>query len=57
MLVLSRRIDERLIIKTDSGERIEVVVFKVRGNRVTIGIVAPLDTRVVRAELEEEDAA
>ena len=47
MLVLSRKVGERLVI----GENITVVVTKVAGNRVTLGIEAPNDVRVVRAEL------
>ncbi len=48
MLVLSRKVGESLAI----GDNIRVVVFKVVGNRVTIGIQAPNDVRIVRAELE-----
>jgi carbon storage regulator len=47
MLVLSRKVGERLVI----GDNITVVVSRVAGNRVTIGIEAPDDVRVVRGEL------
>ncbi len=50
MLVLSRRIGERLII--DGG--IEVVVQRVQGNRVTLGIVAPRNVSILRSELAFE---
>lgn len=48
MLVLSRKVGESLMI----GDGIRIVVFKVVGNRVTIGIQAPNDVRIRRAELE-----
>lgn len=48
MLVLSRKVGERLII----GDNITVVVNRVVGNRVTLGIEAPNSVRVVRAELK-----
>jgi carbon storage regulator len=47
MLVLSRKIGERLVI----GDNITVVVSRVAGNRVTLGIEAPSDVRIVRGEL------
>jgi carbon storage regulator len=50
MLVLSRKIGERLVI----GENITVVVSRVAGNRVTLGIEAPNDVRIVRGELSFE---
>ncbi len=54
MLVLSRKEGERLVI----GDNITVVISKVCGNRVTIGIEAPKDVMIFRSELkEEEDAA
>ena len=48
MLVLSRKIGERLVI----GGNITVVVNRVAGNRVTLGIEAPDTVRIVRGELE-----
>lgn len=55
MLVLSRKIGEKLVI----GDNITVVVSRVAGNRVTLGIEAPNEVRIVRGELnrEVEDAA
>jgi carbon storage regulator len=50
MLVLSRKEGERLII----GDNITLVISKVVGNRVTIGIEAPKDVKVMRAELAAE---
>lgn len=48
MLVLSRKVGEQLVI----GDNIRVVVHRVAGNRVTIGIEAPNDVRIVRGELQ-----
>jgi carbon storage regulator len=50
MLVLSRKIGEKLVI----GDNITVVVSRVAGNRVTLGIEAPTDVRIVRGELRLE---
>jgi carbon storage regulator len=50
MLVLSRKIGEKLVI----GDNITVVVSRVAGNRVTLGIEAPTDVRIVRGELKNE---
>ena len=51
MLVLSRKIGERLVI----GDNITVVVSRVAGNRVMLGIEAPSDVRIIRAELKSFD--
>ena len=49
MLVLTRKIGERIRI----GDDITLVVTKMAGNRVTLGIEAPKDIRIVRGELEQ----
>ena len=49
MLVLSRKEGERIVI----GDNITLVISKVSGNRVTIGIEAPREVKVVRGELED----
>lgn len=48
MLVLTRKTDERLLI--DGG--IEIRILGVKGSRVRLGIEAPREVRVRRAELE-----
>lgn len=57
MLVLSRRVGERLFI----GDDIVVSIIDVRSDGVRIGIDAPRDVRVTRAEIfeaiERENAA
>ncbi len=52
MLVLSRKEGERIVI----GDNITLVVSKVCGNRVTIGIEAPRDVKVIRGELQTDAA-
>ena len=47
MLVLSRKVGQRIVI----GENITVVVNRVTGNRVTLGIEAPDDVHIMRGEL------
>jgi len=48
MLVLSRKPGEKVII----GDGITLTVVEVKGNRVRIGIDAPDDVRILRAELD-----
>ena len=47
MLVLSRKIGDEILI----GDNIRLVVNRISGNRVTIGIKAPEDVHIVRGEL------
>ena len=49
MLVLSRRTEERICI----GDQIVLTVLSVQGNRVRIGIEAPLDVSVDRQEVRQ----
>jgi len=53
MLVLSRRERERIKL----GDSIMVTVVRLAGDRVQLGIEAPLDIRVLREELEPENPA
>lgn len=48
MLVLSRKVGQEIVI----GDNITVVVNKIQGNRVTLGIEAPDDVNIYRGELE-----
>ena len=47
MLVLSRKIGEQIVI----GNGIVLVVKRIAGGRVTVGIQAPGDVRIIRGEL------
>ncbi len=53
MLVLSRKVGERIVIEPG----IEIVVLKVQANQVKIGVVAPREQSVMRAELLGPGAA
>lgn len=47
MLVLSRKVGEKLVI--DGNITVEVV--KIQGNRISLGIVAPSNVKILRDEL------
>ncbi|QDU96048.1 carbon storage regulator [Lignipirellula cremea] len=48
MLVLSRKIGEEIVI----GNGVRIVVNRIAGNRVSIGVTAPGDVSILRGELE-----
>ena len=50
MLVLSRKVGEKLVI--DGNITVEVV--KIQGNRITLGITAPADVKILRGELNQK---
>ncbi|MCC7335406.1 MAG: carbon storage regulator [Pirellulaceae bacterium] len=52
MLVLSRKVGEKLVI--DGNITVEVV--KIQGNRITLGVVAPSDVKILRGELIQKPA-
>lgn len=52
MLVLSRKLNDKITI----GDNIEVTVVRLEGNRVSIGISAPRDVRILRGELADAEA-
>ena len=49
MLVLSRKVGQRLVI----DDRITIVINRIAGNRVQIGIEAPNDVHIMRGELDK----
>lgn len=51
MLVLSRRPNEGIEI-LDSGLRIEIEVSRVRGKRVRLYFLAPMEVKILREELD-----
>jgi len=48
VLVVTRRVNERLDIRTTSGETITVIVTDIRGAQIRIGIDAPEELRIER---------
>ena len=53
MLVLSRKEGEQLVI----GDNITLVISRISGNRVTIGIEAPKEVKIVRSELTDMESS
>ena len=51
MLILSRKCGERIVI----GNDIQIVVSKIAGDRVTIGIEAPPEIHIKRDELPPKE--
>jgi carbon storage regulator len=49
MLVLSRKAGQQVMI----GEDIHITIVRMEGGRVTIGIEAPRDQRIIRGELAD----
>jgi len=49
MLVLSRKVDERIMI----GDQIEISIVDIKGDQVKIGIQAPGSVKVYRKEVYE----
>lgn len=52
MLVITRRISEKLIIGSD----VNVIVLGVKGNQVRLGIEAPKEVNIAREELLRPDS-
>ncbi len=50
MLVLSRRLDERILI----GEDIVITIVGIREDKVRVGIEAPRAVSILREELADE---
>ncbi|ASJ71816.1 carbon storage regulator CsrA [Granulosicoccus antarcticus] len=49
MLILTRRVDERIFI----GEDITLCVLDIEGNRVRLGLEAPKDVAILREEVQQ----
>jgi carbon storage regulator len=50
MLILTRKVGESVLI----GENIRIIVVQVRGKQVRLGIEAPPDLLVLRAEVKPD---
>ncbi len=47
MLILSRKVDEKILIDED----IKISIVEIKGNQVKIGIEAPQDVEILREEV------
>lgn len=52
MLVLSRKLDESIVIG-DGPDKIVITVVDIRGDKVKLGIAAPIEVPVHRKEIYE----
>ena len=52
MLILTRRVDERIFI----GDDITLCVLDIEGNRVRLGLEAPKDVAILREEVQQRYA-
>lgn len=52
MLILTRRVDERIFI----GDDITLCVLDIEGNRVRLGLEAPKDVAILREEIRDKYA-
>lgn len=52
MLILTRRVDERIFI----GDDITLCVLDIEGNRVRLGLEAPRDVAILREEVQQRYA-
>lgn len=50
MLVLSRKVGEKIVI----GDNITITLVRMAGNRISIGVDAPDQVRVIRGEILTE---
>ncbi len=50
MLILTRRVDERIFI----GDDITLCVLDIEGNRVRLGLEAPKEIAILREEIHEK---
>jgi len=50
MLILTRRVDERIFI----GDDITLCVLGIEGNRVRLGLEAPRDVAILREEIHQK---
>jgi carbon storage regulator len=54
MLVLTRKENESIVI---DGGQITLTILKIRGNQISLGIQAPKEVSVLRAELKRSGPA
>lgn len=55
MLVLGRRIGERILLMTPGGETIVVTLIRAEGTKGRLGFEASDDVRIIREELATQE--
>lgn len=53
MLVLSRKAEESIVV----DGRISITILRIRGNKVQVGVEAPDEVRILRGELDPQQAS
>ena len=56
MLVLSRKRDEKILLKVGDDEHIELTVVRIDANKVRLGIQASDSVTILRSELVQPTA-
>lgn len=56
MLVLSRKKRQSIVIG-EGQNKIEVIINRIKGDTVSLGIVAPRQVKILRGELPDEKEA
>lgn len=56
MLVLSRKRDEKILLKTGDGKEIELTVVRIEANKVRLGIKAEPNVTILRSELIDKQS-
>lgn len=51
MLILTRRLGEKVIINENEDKKIAITVVEVLGDRIKLGINAPKNIKILREEL------
>ena len=54
MLVLSRKRDEKILLKLNENEEVELTVVRIDANKVRLGIQASDSVTILRSELIEK---
>lgn len=52
MLVLSRKVNETIIVTAPDGTRITLMLIEIRGDKARIGLAAPREWSVHRGEIQ-----
>lgn len=55
MLILGRKVNDRIVLETDDGT-VQVMVTKIRSGQVFVGIDAPASVSIRRGELADREA-